>query len=69
MFNGPILGVFACALLTTSVTGMAVRAGLVAGFSQRLRLDLSAGGVVAVVERAGRDRLFYDRNHWVGSCI
>ena len=32
LFNGPILGVFACALLTTSVTGMAVRAGLVAGF-------------------------------------
>ena len=33
LFNGPILGVFACALLTSSVTGMAVRAGLVAGFA------------------------------------
>ena len=33
LFNGPILGVFACALFTTSVTGIAVRAGLIAGFA------------------------------------
>jgi len=45
LFNGPILGVFALALLTRRVTGRAVRMGLVVGFGANLLTWLLLPGV------------------------